>query len=162
MYAPMRILAVLALMGLVISCDQRGQESPTSDSTAERSAAHPFVIDTPSLLGKDAQKVRKMMEAQHGKPYVFKQPSTEALGTLTWTVEGMRFGFDFYQDGQIGPKRAGTVVLVGLEEDGHTVDSVLRAANLSRNADDYVLDIDAVGGFIEIHIRPSGTFRKVP
>ena len=162
MYALIRILAVLALIGLVISCDERGPDSHTASPPTARSAAHSFVIDVPSLFGKDAQTVRVMMEAQHGKPYVFKQPSTEALGTLTWTVEGLRFGFDFYQDGRIGPKREGTFVLVGLEEDGHTGDSVLRAANLRRNSDDYVLDIDAVGGFIEIRIRPSGPFRKAP
>ena len=163
MHAAMRILALLLLTSLlIVSCERPGEESPTPPAPTEKAqpsltkdAAKSFVIDIPALLNKDPQQVKTMMEADHGGPNLsFSKPSKGAPGEMVWTVQAYQFGFQYYQNGHIGPKRDGMLGIRGFPEAGHTVEGVMRAGNLVKDSRDYVLEIDDFEDLIEIRVIP--------
>ncbi len=117
-----------------------------------------YKIDIPELLGLPAHKVKQMMKADHGAPDIFKKPtkhaSGESVGTMFWKIGTLRFGFDFYGNGDIGSQRDGRLVLVGFTDKGHTVERVLRAGNLRKGSPGYTLKVTTLGSMIEVLVLP--------
>ena len=163
MHVLIRILVLLLLTNLIASCEQPGKESPTPPASKEDAEPSPtlsalpqsFIVDIPSLLNKDAQQVKTMMEAHHGAPdYAYSKPSKGTPGTMAWTVQSFQFGFLYYQNGDIGSKREGRLAFRGFPQAGHTVEGMMQAGNLIKDSRDYVLEINDFEDLIEIIIIP--------
>jgi len=156
------LLAILVFFGYILSHIDNPETSKQVRTSATGTTS--IAIDIPSLLGRDAQQVRKMMEAKHGKPDILRQPfkdkQGEAFGTMSWRVGGYMFGFNFYGNGDIGTNRDGTFVLNGFAEKGHTREGVIRAGNLKRSHPDYLLRIDSFGGNTEVLITPKRKLKR--
>ena len=118
-----------------------------------------YIIDIPELLGSRAYQVQQMMKATHGKPAIFKKPvkhkTGEVVGTMFWKIGDFRFGFDFFENGDIGAKRDGRLVFVGFKDKGHSIARMLRAGNLREGSPGYTLKVTTLGSMIEVLIMPS-------
>lgn len=117
-----------------------------------------YKIDIPELLGSTAYQIQQIMKKNHGKPAIFKKPAKhktgEAVGTMFWKIGDLRFGFDFYQNGDIGSKRDGRLVFVGFKDKGLSTASMLRAGNLREGSPGYKLKVTTLGSMIEVLIMP--------
>jgi hypothetical protein len=117
---------------------------PTHAPQAEPVGEKLYIVDVPSLLGKDAWEIHGILTATHGEPRVFVEAEGDDFGTMSWLfeVERIIFGFDYLEDGRIDED---VLIVMGAKEDGHTVESVLNAANLVLDSSEYDIRINPMG-----------------
>ncbi len=109
------------------------------------------VFDIPAILGLNAFEIINTLTEIYGEPNLFIEPINDIFGTVVWTDNNakIQLGFDYYLDGTIADN---ALTITGAREDGHTVNSVLQAGNLQRNAENYRIEDESGDLLINIWV----------
>ncbi len=166
------VTPILLTLTLIFSFACAGVETSQVAEAVEEpeEVEEDFVIDIPSLLGKDAFEVKEVLKESLGEPTTFREPEEfteeetelygEPFGTLSWNIEieetgnVLMFGYDYYADGSIADN---VFIIWAFKEQGESVmhGEVLKWVNLERFHDDYSIETkNNTLDMVELWIEP--------
>lgn len=137
------------------------QPEETIESVETEKTVTGPVFDVPALLGKNAFEIKEILGVKYGEPISFWEPGEGMFGPvsggMSWWIDDesrIIFSFEYWEDGSVNNN---ILFLGGAREDGHTVESVLRAGNLRQDDQNYKVEINplATVEMIDILVSPT-------